>query len=309
MTAIAAPLSFGATPLSQSIAARAEGKSGGIKNLMEGRTDLYQVNPVHINIENGFNVRDFESERMKERIDELAQSIATVGLKRALKVRMKNNKLILVDGECRLRAVRRAIDVYGAHILKVKVEMVERGFSDADAVLSIAVENDALALTVLEKGAVFKRLEAFGWSINDIAKSVGLTPTRIAQMIELTAVPEPVKEMIRAGTIAPSLAGQIAKKHDFDTDRTVAAVEAAQKVATEEGKSKITPRSVARSTGTAKESKKSAAPTGLIDDLTTIFKAAHICEDAEEDGREIVVITFSRDEAEKIEMLLNTKLF
>lgn len=292
--AASSPLTL-STPLGQSIAARAEGRSGGIKNLSEGRADLYQVNPTLINIEEGFNVRDFESPRMLARIDELAQSIAKVGLKRALKVRMKNGKLVLVDGECRLRAIIRAIEEYGAEIRTVKVELVDRAFSDAEAVLSIAVENDAYELTPLEKGTVYKRLEAFGWSLADIAQSVGLTTVRVTQLIELTAVPEAVKQMIRDGAIAPTLAGRIAKDNDFDEARTIEAVTSAQKVAAQAGRSKITPRSVVSSRPSLKSS------------LTDIFSAASACED-EDEGETVVILTLSREKADALEALLKIKL-
>lgn len=283
--------------LGQSIAARAEGRTGGIKKLAEGRADLYQINPTLIGIEDGFNVRDFESPRMQERIDQLARSIAKVGLKRALKVRMKNNRLMLVDGECRLRGVFRAIDVYGAEIRAVKVELVDRSFSDAEAVLSIAVENDAFELTPLEKGAVYKRLEAHGWSITDIANSVGLTTVRVIQLIELTAVPESLKLMIREGTIAPTLAGQIAKENDFDEERIIEAVKSAQKVAAETGRKRITPRSVA---GTR---------TSLKASVAHILETATVCEEKDEDDEEeVVILTLSRDKVAELEKLLKIKL-
>jgi ParB/RepB/Spo0J family partition protein len=279
------------TDLAKSIAARAEGRTGGIKEMQEGRADLYKVNPYLIKVEDGFNVRDFESERMAIHVDELAQSIAAVGLKRALKVRMKAGTLVLVDGECRLRAIFRAIEVYGAEIRTIKVEMTDRAFSDADATLSIAVENDALELTPLEKGTVFKRLENYGWAIADIAKSVGLSSVRVTQLIELTSVPEAVKVLIRQGNIAPTLALTIAKDENFDETAIMARVGEAQTTAASKGKTRVTAKNVA---GTR---------TSLREEVAKIIQSATICED-EEDGEETVMIALSSENAALLGKLL-----
>ncbi len=283
------------TDLSRAIAARTEGRSGGIKTLAEGRSDIHKVNPFLINVEEGFNVRDFDSDRMKEHVDALAQSIVKVGLKRALKVRMKNGKLTLVDGECRLRAVYRAIEVYSAEIRTIKVELADKGMSDADATLGIAVENGSLELTALEKGAVFKRLENYGWSISDIAESVGLTAVRVTQLIELTSVPEAVKVMIREGDIAATLAWDIAKKADFDETVIMARVGEAKVKAGEAGKTRVTARNV------------TGSRSSLAEKIAAIIAAADIDEDTTED-QHVVCISMSRAEADSLAKLLKIEI-
>ena len=99
------------TPLGKQIAARAEGRTGGIREIAEGRSDVHRVNPFLIKIEPGFNAREIDAPSTQEHIDELAQSIAKIGVQRPLKVRNKGGEMLLKDGECRLRATIRAIEV------------------------------------------------------------------------------------------------------------------------------------------------------------------------------------------------------
>lgn len=277
--------------LAKSIAARAEGRGNSIREMQEGRADLYRVNPYLIKIVAGFNVRDFASDRMVQHVDELSQSISAVGLKRALKVRMKNGALELVDGECRLRAVMRAIEFYGAEIRTIKIELADRFMTDAEATLAIAIENDSYELSPLEKGMVYKRLEIFGWAITDIAKSVGLSAVRVTQLIELTSVPDAVKDMIRDGNIAPTLAWTIAKDEGFNEGAIMERVSEAQNTAAAKGKTRVTAKNVA---GTR---------SSLREEVAAIIAAADIDED-DSDDQQIVCMAISREAANRLEKLL-----
>jgi hypothetical protein len=106
------------------------------------------------------------------------------------------------------------------------------------------IDNSGLSLTPLEQGSVFKRLESFGWSTTDIANRAGVSGTRVMQLIELQGVPEQVKQMIREGRVAATLAAQVAREHDFDETKTIACLEAAEAKAESCGKRKVTARMV-----------------------------------------------------------------
>lgn len=219
--------------LGKKIAARAAGRTGGIKNLAEGRSDVHKLNPVHIEIESGFNIRDFDNDPIViEHVDNLAQSIAQIGVQRPLKVRNKGNRFILVDGECRLRATIRAIDFYGAEIHTVPVIIADRSMNDADATLGLLVENSGLDVTPLGKGEAVKRLINFGWSKEEVATKSGMSKSRIGQLLDLVGLGSEVQALIKDGTLTATAALGVAREVHFDdakiVERVKAAVEAKQ---------------------------------------------------------------------------------
>ena len=285
------------TPLAKEIASLAStGETNTIKQIMKGRSDVYKINPFNIEIEEGFNERDVTQPKVQAHIDGLAKSIAAIGLQKPIKVKMTKGKAKLIDGECRLRAVIRAIEVYDAEIRTVDAILAPKTMSDAEATLSLVVDNSGLDLNPLEKANVFKRLDAYGWSRKEIADRVGLTEARITQLIELAAVPEPLKEMIKREEIAPTLAWHIAKENDFDADATMEAVDAATAEAKSKGRQKVTARSVA---GTR---------TSIKSTLASSLSAADICEDSEEDGEELVIVSFKRGDWDNLQKSLKLNL-
>lgn len=273
--------------LAQSIQSNAKGEAQSIKDIMLGRSDVYKLNPFDIVIEPGFNARDVNSPGTLEHIDGLAKSIANFGLQRPLKVRMKGNRPVLRDGECRLRAVKRAIEVYGAEIRTVDCLLASKGMSDADDILSLVVENSGRDLNALEKSDVFKRLMSHGWSLNEIADRSGLSTVRVTQLIELAAVPEAVKVMIRNDEIAPTLAWQVAKEEGFDSERTLERITNARETAVKTGKKRVTAR-FAKGT-------KTSFRTSLADCLDGC-----VVEDMEDDG---FVVIFTREKFEALREL------
>lgn len=226
--------------LAKKIAARAEDRNGSIKNVSEGRSDVYRINPYKIQVEDGFNVRSFDSPDLVDHIDTLARSIAENGVLHPLTLRRKGEVFVVKDGECRLRATIRAIEVYGAEINTVPVCVTARHESDADAVLGIIVENSGLPLDALAKSNVVKRLKAFGWSDTDIANRTAYSKSYVVKLLEMAGLDEEIKDMIRAGTVSATFALETARSNGFDGEKTLAALSEAQTVAEEKGKARIT---------------------------------------------------------------------
>jgi ParB/RepB/Spo0J family partition protein len=282
--------------LAKSIASKAQGTGKSIKDFMKGRRDQYMLNPFDIVIEDGFNARDINSAKSQEHIDGLAKSITAIGLQRPLKVRMKNGRPVLIDGECRLRGTIRAIEVYGAEIVAVPVALTDKTMSDAEATLSLVVENSGEPLNALEKSVVYKRLQTYGWSLQDIAERAGCSAVRVSQLIELAGVPDEVKEMIRNDEIAPTLAWSIAKENDFDAKATIRCIKTALKEAKRSGRNRVTARHVG-----SRQSFK-ATLTGILS------SAVDVCADEEENGQEIVLVTFTREQFDMLQGLTKLNL-
>lgn len=232
------------TDLGMQIAARAEGKSGGIRQITEGRSDVHRINPFLIKVQDGFNVRDFDSDTVSEHIDSLAKSIAEVGVRRPLTVRNKGGELLLKDGECRLRATIRAIEVYGAEVYTVPVILADRSESDADATLGILVENSGLPVTPLGKAEVVKRLKGFGWSNGEIAARAGMSEGRVGQLLDLCGLSEEVKDMIRNETVSSTVALEVARRNDWNDAETAKELKTAQSKVAAKGKKRVTAKAI-----------------------------------------------------------------
>lgn len=174
------------------------------RDMGERSTDMIYVDPKTIVVEEGFNARDFSQPGMAERLDGLAASITEVGVLQPLWVRVDAGKLILVDGETRLKATLLAIS-RGAEILTIPAIKVVAGNVAERKLLSLTA-NTGKPLEKWEAGVAYKQLFGWGWSYESIAKRVGETPRYVGEAIELADTPAEVRAMMAKGEITPRLA-------------------------------------------------------------------------------------------------------
>lgn len=266
------------------------GKQNGIKGLTSGRSDTFRLNPYLIKVEKGWNSRDFSTPENQEHVDNLARSIAEIGVKEPLTVFWKNNAPVLTDGESRLRATLRAIEVYGAEIVSIPVKTEDKGASEADRVMSQIVRNSGKPLTVFEQAKVFKRLVGFGWDVNDIARKAGCSSARVNQLLELIAAPEAIHKMVTEGRVSATLAWQAVKAASSD-EEAVETLEKAVENANEQG----------RARATAKDVEAGATPrVSFKREMKAAFEAARI----DNSHQKKVVVEFPADAFEQIRLLL-----
>jgi ParB family chromosome partitioning protein len=185
-------------------------KVTGIAQFSQGRSDVNRVDPRVLVISDGWNSRD-ENDELLAHIDMLALSIAEIGVKKPIEVKLENGVLIVKDGHCRTRAAMRAIEVYGADLKTVPVISVDRYASDEELILNQVVSNSGKPLTSMEEARIYKKLVDLGWKQGDIAKKVGKTNGRISQILELLTMPASVQAAVSAGTISASLASSSVK--------------------------------------------------------------------------------------------------
>jgi ParB family chromosome partitioning protein len=221
-------------------------KKSGIAQFSHGRTDIHKVDPRDLVLPDGWNTRD-ETDELNAHIDMLAQSIAEIGVRKPIEVKLENGKLVVKDGFCRTRATMRAIKVYNADIKTVPVVSVDRYASDEDLILNQIISNSGKALTTMEQAKVFKKLLDLGWKQGDIAKKVGMSNGRISQILDLLTMPAQVQAMVSAGSVSPSLAQATVKAAETPAQATVALQAAVDKASSEGRKVKpadttITPR-------------------------------------------------------------------
>lgn len=209
-----------------------------IKDISQGRTDVYKLKPSDLNIKDGWNTRDINTPENKEHIEQLSKSIAEIGVKEPLKVVWEDNKAYITNGHCRYHAIMLAIK-NGAEIKAVPVLVEDRHANEADRIFTQIVSNSGKPFTQLEQAKVFKKLLDLGWPQKDIAAKSGISGGRVSQILELLTLPEPVKQMIAKGEVSASMAVQTVKADgDKATEKLTAAVTAAKA----DGKTRAMPK-------------------------------------------------------------------
>src|ERR1035441_5602000 len=99
-----------------------------LRDLGSGRRDAIMMDPRIIQIEEAFNPRDYRLKENRAHLDELKASIKVRGVLQPLLVRFDAQQqcAVLVNGECRLRAVIELIES-GVEIETVPVLQVQGG--------------------------------------------------------------------------------------------------------------------------------------------------------------------------------------
>lgn len=217
-------------------------KTTGIAQFSQGKSEVYKVDPRILVIKEGWNTRD-ESPDLEAHIDMLAQSIAEVGVKKPIEVKLEDGKLVVKDGHCRTRAAMRAIEHYKADIKTVSVISVDRYASDEDLILSQIISNSGKPLTAMEQARVFKKLLDLGWNQSDIAKKVGMSSGRISQILDLLTMPQTVQAQVISGAVSASLAQQTVKAAETPAEASKALQDAVD-AAAKQGRSRVKPSDI-----------------------------------------------------------------
>jgi ParB family chromosome partitioning protein len=155
-----------------------------------GETDSVDVDLID---PNPFQPREEWSDGETEA---LAESIRMHGILQPLVLRRSGVRYQLIAGERRLRAARLA----GL----TRVPAVIREADDRQMLALALVENiNRRDLGPIEKGEAFRRLSAeFGLTQEEMGSQVGLSRSAVANFVRLLDLPDPVREMLRNGSIS-----------------------------------------------------------------------------------------------------------
>jgi len=222
-----------------------------IKKEAVGRKDLFLIEPGKIHEKDGWNVRE-ESPELETHIDELARSIAEIGVQQPITVYMDGGTIYLSDGHCRLAAVNLAIS-RGAEIKAIPCRVEDRYANDADRVLAMITRNSGKPLTPLEKAKVVRQLIDFGWPEKDIADKIGVTVQYIGKLLDIQAMPEEIKKQVSEGIVSASTAldeYKVSGEHAAENIK-----EAAEEAGKKTGKKKVTKKSLKKKDALPPESK------------------------------------------------------
>ncbi len=127
----------------------------------------------------------------KKKLDELVQSVREKGVLQPVIVREKDGGFELVAGERRLRAAK--------ELGLKKIPVIVKEVSDADALELSLIENiQREELNPIEEAKAFQRLtsDEFGFSQDEVARTVGKDRTTISNTIRLLGLPKRVQELV-----------------------------------------------------------------------------------------------------------------
>lgn len=173
---------------------------------IEGRDNLYKVNPRFIKVKDGWNPRtDFSGE------DDLMKSIIENGVLQPLKVKKVDGDIILIDGERRLRATLRAI-AEGNDIATVPCTFARKEMSDIEALCFAIIANDGKRLDPVEEAEAFNRLRGWGLKPVAIAQKLGKSDVFVYKRLILVDASPELKEEIKAKGINLAEAEKIIKQ-------------------------------------------------------------------------------------------------
>ncbi len=131
-----------------------------------------------------------------EKQEELIASIKEKGVLQPLLVRRKGSGYELIAGERRLRA---------AKVLQMeKVPVLIKDVSDQEALVLALIENiQREELNPLEEAEGFQRLmEDFDYTQDDVAQSVGMNRSTVANLLRLLKLPEEIKKSLQSGVLS-----------------------------------------------------------------------------------------------------------
>lgn len=186
-----------------------------LKDLADGSKDLFLVHYEKIHIEPGFNPRkNFDPEGWE--IPELAQSIAEKGLLRPLVVRVDGDRIFLVDGERRYRALEyirvEALPLRdGLDLDRVPCVPEDRNATETDRLVTALASNTGKPLDPMEEAEAFQRLRDGGMVPEKIASSVGKSRGYVVQRLGLLNAGEEVREALAKGEISATAAQTLAR--------------------------------------------------------------------------------------------------
>lgn len=192
-----------------------------LKSLNKGneqmsKTDLFQVDPRIIQEEDGFNTRGafcddyYEQPEIAAGIRSLADAYKRGDFVPPIIVKVRDGQVFVREGHRRRRGMLLAIEE-GAQLVKVPV--IEHKGDESEQSLLICTSNDGLPLTPLERGVVYGRLNAWGWSDQEIANKVGRTAEHVRITRGYLELPIELKKMVQADQVAVTYAAELYKEH------------------------------------------------------------------------------------------------
>ncbi|WP_323086587.1 hypothetical protein [Providencia alcalifaciens] len=126
---------------------------------------------------------------------------------------VSSQSAIIIDGAHRYMAIKHANEHLGAEI--IRHEVIESKGDEAKNILTMINSGQRLEVTPVEVAEGISRLDAFGFTVEEIAARVRKTVQYVYYMKKVNDLPIETKKLIRQGklTLTKALAGDKPKKY------------------------------------------------------------------------------------------------
>ena len=187
----------------------------GLSPLYNKQVELLPLEELDIS---EFNVRRRE---ITAELDDLAKSIAKLGLHQPIVVARKGERFAVLIGQRRYLAAKQlGWDQIPALILTQTPERVQA------AILSLSENVQRRDLSARDKADACVYLRGQLGTDREVAEAIGVTPQTVRNWLGYAAVPEPIKELVQPGGLSVQQATNITKS--IDDEET--AIEIARRV-------------------------------------------------------------------------------
>lgn len=172
---------------------------------------LYQIDPLLIEEEDGFNLRYYDDPKVIAHIEAFCVSFLQERYVPPMVVRaLEDGRIVVIEGHCRRRGLRMAI-ARGARIPLVSV-IPFRG-NDVERVEVMLRSAQGLKLEVLDIARGYLRLREMGFSVADIAASQSKSVARVEQLLMLAQADPQVQALVRGNHVSPDAAIEALQAH------------------------------------------------------------------------------------------------
>jgi ParB family chromosome partitioning protein len=176
-----------------------------LRDIANGRTDLFKIDPRTIVIEEDHNPRNYNLTENRAHLDALKSSIREMGVLNPITVRFDagTKSAILVDGECRLRACLELIaENVGIESIPAIGAVIN---NEKDRLFTAIIANTGKPLSKWELGSAFSKLIKYGATEQSIASKTGYSQRFVTEAITLDTASDEIKELLSQQAVTPSL--------------------------------------------------------------------------------------------------------
>jgi ParB-like chromosome segregation protein Spo0J len=185
------------------------------------RRDYQMIDPRTIDIEPGFNARDYTLPENRAHLDRLKLLIIEAGRVNdpiIVRLNRETGRAIVIDGECRLRAVLELIaeNVYPFTEADMPCYPAPPG-SDDEATRRFAslYANEGKSFSKWELGRGYQALFDLNISLTTIAKKTANSESFIRECIDLSNAPDELKQLLSSQAVSPAEAIRVVRSADI----------------------------------------------------------------------------------------------
>ncbi|MFW6272312.1 MAG: ParB/RepB/Spo0J family partition protein, partial [bacterium] len=207
-----------------------------------------------------------------EKDEELKNSIIENGILIPLRVKKNGSeKFELIDGERRLRAVRKAIEE-GNEIESVPCIFEKKNLNQIDGMITALLANEGKPLAPSEEAEAYQRLRNWGLSVEKIAKKVGKSVPAIYNKLKLVDASPEVKEAVNNKNITQTKAHEIIQSSNGNIEEQNSKLN--EVVVNGEGDGRKNPKQENNGNDGEKKSKKKARKSVDIQEIRDLMNEA-----------------------------------